>query len=250
MRLLLACLAVLTALLTPRPACAAFTITTSVKSVTVDPNGTTTAAADTTGADLLVYVVAWYDVGTAPVITDSKSNTTPTNRTTFDDVFSTTMIRTSYVLPNHVGAGHTFTASCTGCYPAIIVLVVDNNPSASFDAGNESSAPSVSTTAMPGMLTPSVNGCLVVTGLGSAIVSSPSTTVDSPFTAVSRVALGPGTNVQLDVAYSIQTTATAANPTWSDTGSSLANMEVFKPTGPGPVADVPAHGLMTMGVGE
>jgi len=102
----------------------------------------------------------------------------------------------------------------------------------------------------PGSITPSqANGMLFSCFGGNPGVTT--ITVSSPFTIPSGDSIPGDAAAQ---AYSIQTSAAAANPTWSGTGwsgseAALASMQAFKDPGGGG-GGTPFHGMSMMGVGH
>lgn len=73
-------------------------------------DGGTSAAIDTTGADLLVFAVESYSGGALPSVSDSKGNTwTPTDSFTNGEI----RVRIWWAQNATVGSGHTFTVSGT-----------------------------------------------------------------------------------------------------------------------------------------
>jgi hypothetical protein len=96
-----------------------------VSSLTATPGGSggTTAALDTSGANLLILSVSWYTINTAnpSTISDSKGNTWTalTRRNSPSGHFAH---RLWYATNPTVGTGHTFTVTASADqYPAILV---------------------------------------------------------------------------------------------------------------------------------
>lgn len=176
-------------------------------------DSTTTPSIDTTGADLLVAVCT--DLGgNALVLTDSKSNTW-TALTKKTNVIDTVIM---YVKNPTVGTGHTF-AIGSGGYPSLEVAAFSGSDLTSpFDVENGGStggAASLST----GSITPGSANELVIAGLGTeSMVGTKSITL----LAVLDQAADNGNNFGGALAYEIQTTATARNPSWSWSGSHFA----------------------------
>lgn len=176
----------------------------------------TTDAIDTTGADLIVIEVGWYTAGTTPALSDSKGNTWTglTARTQ-----GTFRVRMFYCVSPTVGSGHTFTAAGTDSYPEIGVLAVSGvNAADAFDQESAGGGASAATSVQPGSVTPDEANCLVVTGLVS---EGSSITINGGYTAISVNNTG-GANMGGGIAYLIQSSAAATNPTWSWTGSGTA----------------------------
>jgi hypothetical protein len=172
------------------------------------PNGTTTGAIDTSGANLIVLAPAYYAPGAGLAISDSKANTWTalTERGA--------RMRFYYCLNPTVGAGHTFTVSGTGVYGSMTAAAFSGAAASPFDL--ENGAASVSgTTLQPGSITPSEGNELVISAGGDAMDGTP--TPDGGFTVVARAAFSGGVCFGSHLAYLVQTSAVAANPTWTYT---------------------------------
>lgn len=174
-----------------------------------------TGVLNTSTATLLVVVSSNF-TGSA-TITDSKSNT-------WTDLSEYTAangnkVKISYVVNPTVGSGHTFTA--TGNLPGLCAMAFSGvKTSSPFDQAN--GAVTVGGTLQPGSVTPSENGELLITGVSND--TSATAAINSSFTGL----------VQVDtiaMAYKVQTTAGAENPTWSNLGggsSVAAAIATFK----------------------
>jgi len=205
----------------------AITVVASVKAQSTDNNAVTTAAIDTTGATHLFAVISEQLTGGAAP-TDSKGNTWapgPTN------VIQNPGVTSWYVKNPVVGTGHTFTGGGTTTFPSIYVIASSSTDTAeNLDQSNNGA--SAGGTVQPGSVTPTVDDEIVFTGL--AISNGPSPTIDSGFT-LAQGAASTATSYGGGVAYLIQTTAAAANPTWTSTASgNLASVvATFKPAAAG-----------------
>lgn len=174
--------------------------------------GGTTSAIDTTGADFILIAVAKYQ-STAVTISDSKSNGSPTALTEYG---SNDRVRLYYYAAPSVGSGHTFTIN--GPYPGVQIIAFSGSHASPYDQTNGAYSTNSSSQAA-GSLTPSEDNCLVVTavGLGGGSVTEQ---VDSPFSAHQYfIDVIAGTNQGCGIAYEVQTTATARNPTWTGTAT-------------------------------
>lgn len=191
----------------------------------------TTDSIDTTGADLLVAVVSYYGNTTDPVLSDSKGNTW-TGLTAREQSGVTFSNRIYYCKPTSVGSGHTFTAGPGGTsYPTISVSAFSGTKTSSvFDQESGAATAGNVTSFQPGSITPSEDGCLLVTGVST---DGTSHSINSSFNATATDKL-TGNHLGGGIAYKIQTTAAAENPMWSWTGSSskAAAMASFKPAPP------------------
>ena len=201
--------------------------------------GGTTAAVDTTGADLLVWSVGWYAAGGALSVSDSKGNVwVPlTQRGPAD--FATH--RFWYAKSPIVGTGHTFTASGAGTYAVQIVHAFSGaHLTAPFD-GVESG--NVTWPAAPpfasGSVTPSQDGALVVTGY--ACLTNPGNTGETVAPAMTTTAVGTGATGRALTGWLVQATAAAINPTWScaATAGAAVATAVFRSAGSGGVSVYP-----------
>lgn len=181
-------------------------------------NTFTTASIDTTGADLLVVFIA--DTDGTTTLSDSKSNTwTPLTTRSFSGNF----LSTYYAKNAAVGTGHTFTATGTGKAQSVAASAWSGSDlTAPFDQQN--GAGNFGTSGQPGSITPSVDGCVVITGIGHRETTG-SVTVSSPFSpALDSLVETQGHGI--GHAYEIQTTATARNPTWTWTNGKDWSIEI------------------------
>lgn len=189
----------------------------------------TTSGVDTTGADLLVAVVSYYgQTGTGdPAFSDSKSNSW-TALTARELGFNNAAVKIFYCKPTSVGSGHTFTAAATNSYPTVSVSAFSGAKATSpFDQESGTATNSASTSYQAGSITPSEDGCLLVAGVTT---DGTSHTINSSFNATATDKLSSN-RMGGGIAYKVQTTAGAENPTWSWTGSTMraAALASFKP---------------------
>lgn len=190
----------------------------------------TTAAVDTTGADLLLVGV------NSPVghnfATDSKGSGTWDNQAYVRNVVGAFEARINYLLaPSPVGAGHTFSTSPTIFYEGVSVAsfsgvaALDQAQADKWDTNSTIHPTSVAA------VTPTVDGCVVITCV--ALLDDPGTlTPPAGFTLIDGVF---PTAWGLAWAYQIQTTAAAVTPEWTSTNSirSCGITNVFAPSGGG-----------------
>jgi hypothetical protein len=176
--------------------------------------GFTTSSVDTTTANLLVAVIG--DLNTGSTISDSKSNT-------WTNIFSSSASGVGYALyyvkNASVGSGHTFTLTASGQFPALCVAAFSGaDTTAPLDqtnsllAGNNSSL-------QPGSITPAANNEVAITAVATAAATSMS--IDSSYSITDQVAFSGGTHFGAALAYIIQTSASATNPTWTSTGGNM-----------------------------
>ena len=195
-----------------------------------DTNGFTSTGIDTSGANFIVISLSC-SAGTGS-ISDSKGNTW-TQLTEYTGFFGTRSVKLFYAYNATVGTGHTFTVSgSAGLSPAISLAYYSGVESASdpLDTGKVSGASNnSSTTIAPGSLTPTTDGSLIVTGLFKNGSFSSAPTIDASFTREAYVSDTNFGHFFSAIADLIQTTAAAANPTWTISSDIvIATMAVFK----------------------
>lgn len=178
--------------------------------------GVTSGNIDTTGANLLVACVAYYqNLGS---FSDNKSNTwTAGNVNGFGgDIIS----QLFYCSPSSVGSGHNFSYSGGGTYPCLHVYAFSGAHASPFveqQGNNSASATSIS--AGSSSITPPQDGCLLVTGMCNGQTGGLTYGVDSGYNLhATQQQYSSGVHVGEAAAYLIQGTAAAVNPTW-DSGA-------------------------------
>lgn len=172
-------------------------------------NTFTSGAIDSTGATLLVVAASWSTAAGGGTLTDSKGNTW-VGLTAKVASFS---IQIYYVKNPTVGSGHTFTWTAAGAdLPTLGIMAFDETDITANADGENGSAPGVITTIQPGSVTPSVDNCVLVTALTGAGAGP---TIDSSFTVIDAEGFVGGQHSPLAIAYKVQTTAGAENPTWT-----------------------------------
>lgn len=214
MRRLLALLVVLT--LSGASLHAAIALVADTGAQSPDNNGVTTAAIDTTGATLLVAMTCYDFNGSNGAPSDSEGNTwVNLNGQNIDDL---TIALPWYVENPTTDASHTFSITGTGNYATIMVMAFSGTVLTSvFD--QENSAASISSASLAaGSITPTENNELIISGMcGNATQTTLS--VNESMTREQHFPSGatakPGA-----MAYKIQTTATAINPTWTQDSAS------------------------------
>lgn len=172
-----------------------------------------TSAFDSTGATLITVWIGSLD-GT-PTVTDNQGNTytlgTNSNSGTFHGRFAHCVSPTT-------SATHTVTVASSQD-PSIIVAWFD--ATGAFDTQSTPNTGSSVTTLSPGSVTPSADGALVLASLmhyrdAGAITSL---SIGSSYTIIVNVDSVSATRVGVALAYLIQGTAGAINPSWSWTGA-------------------------------
>lgn len=176
----------------------------------------TTSAVDTTGCTLLIAVISCFSTGGAAVFSDSKSNTW-TKLTLRDSGNTTNLI--AYAQNPTVGSGHTFSGTSGTFFGSICVSGFSGTATTSvFDQQNGATTAGATTLAT-GSVTPSANNELIIASAGSASVGQPYT-IGSGFTIA--VQDPGGSSYPSGLAYLIQTSASAINPTWTFNASAEA----------------------------
>lgn len=177
-----------------------------------DGNVSTTAGANTTGANLIVLGIPWYIGGADPVITDSKGNAWTS--LTRHDASSISSFRLFYCASPVVGTGHTFTATAAGSAPLVCMLAFSGCDTVPFDKQNGAGTSGGADVLQTGSVTPAVANSVVITGV-TWDTTGQTAAIDGGFTISDQADLLSGSNMGGAAAYLIQTTATAANPTWT-----------------------------------
>ncbi len=169
----------------------------------------TSDAIDTSTANFIVLVASTYTGGPNATISDSKMN----SYSPLTEYSSFSRCRIYYCLTPTVGGSHTFQADTTGGAPTICVAAFSGVKTASaFDVQNGATGGGVSNL-QPGSITPSEDNELLITGYAG--ISGTPLSIDLSFTISDQVAYSGGNNMLGALAYLIQTSAAAKNPTWT-----------------------------------
>ncbi len=207
----------------------------STKAGTFGSTGGTTGTVDTSGADFLVVVVNYHNsfVGATP-LSDSKGNSWTLERT---ETGGPDTVRIYWCTPgSNVGTGHTF--STTTGFSNIFAYAFSGSRTATSPYDQENGGNANAAAVATGSITPSANNCLVITGYGGF---NPGTTPSmtsggTNFTIPTGFAIPTSTSESGASSYSIQTTATAENVTWTSTGgawSAAVIVSFFEPASGG-----------------
>jgi len=199
----------------------------SAEAILASTTTVTTAAVNTTGANLIILAASYYVLaGGGPSVSDSAGNvwTALTAYGTGDRT-----MKLYYSINPVTSASHTFTFTSTNAtYPSLAMMAFSG--AAGGYGLAENGAGAVATSIATGSVTPSINNCLLVTGL-SFTDSTVNATINSAFTVAQSL---PSANkASVAAAYKVQTTAGAENPTWTQGGAASAmatSIAVFKPT--------------------
>jgi len=192
-------------------------------------NDVTSGSINTTGANLLVVSVSWYNpIDPTPTLTDSKSNTWTALTTRSGGNISNKIY---YCYGGTVGTGHTFTWSGSTIYPSINVSAWSGISASPFDvengAGTASSWASLST----GSVTPSQANTLVIAALGFENNVGGTISIGSSFTITDTVPYAGGAGEGSAMAYVVLASSSAQNPAWATSVNSIsgaAAIAVFK----------------------
>jgi hypothetical protein len=188
-----------------------------------DTNTFTSTSIDTGGANLLVLGISGYGPSGFGTVSDSKSNTwhqlTPQGSTSNNcncAIYYATVEDGSF----SVGTGHQFTYTGSLMFGNITLIAVSGAKTTSvFDQENGAVFDTSGPAEQPGSVTPSEDNELVVTVVsGNSFTSS--VTIDGGFTISDQVNNGLGAHRAAAMAYLVQTTAAAANPTWTNVENS------------------------------
>lgn len=200
-----------------------------VANAAVQGNGAiATSGINTAGADLLVIFVGAFDQSLL-VITDTYLNTW--TALTLNTGASATSGRIYYAKNASTGTSHIFTATGGSFTTLTVAAYSGSDLTAPFDVQSTGNSPGGGQV-QPGSITPSNANSLVVSGCSPADGTSGAPTVSAGFTITDSLAYLGGNAEGGAQAYQIQTTATAANPTWAwaSGGSTGAGcIAAFKP---------------------
>lgn len=214
---------------------------TSHRADSLGQNGGTSGSINSTGCDFIVLAVAT-DSGATLVASDISDNRSNTSWVLSGSSTTAGFVRIHlfYHVNPSVGSGHTFTVTKANCYAAICVAGFTGShltaPQDQSDGGGTASGTSISPATG---ITPSEPDCLVITTLGDdngGTISDPAT-----YTRTDSQAHVAFTSYGCTMAYKIQTSASAEDPSWSSTNTTglVVRVASFKSTGGGAPADPP-----------
>jgi hypothetical protein len=167
-------------------------------------------AMDTRGANLIICCVGSY-ASTSFTLTDSLGNTW-TALTTYGGSAATCKL--FYCLSPLTGSAQTF--KVTGVFaPTISIAAFSRSSSSTFDVSNGSSGSGTSIN--PGSITPSQDNEIIITGVVADNTSNSS--IDSGFTIAAQASGQVGISVGSMISYKFQTSASASNPTATNSGA-------------------------------
>lgn len=192
----------------------------------VGANGGTTGTINTTAADLLIVAVSEYTGGAGAVLTDSQSNTW--TATTFRSG-GEAGLKIYYKQAPATSASHTFTISGTLSFSVVEVLCLAGSVASPFDVENGNGDGAGGTSLSTNSITPTQDNDIIITAFSTGSNGFTYGGVTG-YTIVENIDYGAGLNEGLALAYKIQTTAGAENPTWTNSGSAVraATITAFK----------------------
>lgn len=177
--------------------------------------GGTSNSINTIGVDLIFIVVSAFTSGGALGNRSDSAGNTWTALTPSSGGEAT--IQYYYKQNPTTSATHTF--STTDAYSAIGVMCFTGSKTSPFDQQNQGSSNLNSVN--PGSITPTENNELIFTVMSTGAGGSAYTGVTG-YTIAENISYGAGTNEGMALAYKIQTTAGAENPTWTYTGTAFS----------------------------
>lgn len=204
------------------PARAAVVVVANAAAASANNITATTGAMNTTGATLLVAAATNYYLD-GSTLSDSKGNVWVPHTLCQNDADTAFGIQFFDVVSPIVGAGHTVTLTNNASFngPAVAVIALSGTTTSSPFDQSSCGTGNFTTTLQGGSITPSANNEVVLSALthiDTGVVS-----INGGFTISNQVAFAGGTNFGIALAYLVQTTATAANPTWTTTGNAAAS---------------------------
>ena len=195
-------------------------------------SGCTTSGVNTSGANLVVAVGTGCAT-TAPTISDSSSNSYSAAGS-FQGAGPGVEI--FYVSSPTTSASQTFSINaCNGSssFATLEITAWSGALSSSpLDQTNGGSTSSSVTTFQPGSITPSVSNALIIAGATTGQTASGSaSSINSGFTISDQNGFSNAVNYAGMMAYLVQSSAAAVNPTWTFPGSGPAAAAIasFKP---------------------
>jgi len=205
----------------------AIAVVSNTIKLSANDNSVTTDAIDTSGADFIAIVLTTFS-GSAGTLSDSKGNTW-TPRTYYGSA-GDARVRIYYCASAVVGSGHTFSFTETAKFPALSVIALSGVHATPYDVENGNATSVGGTTRQPGSVTPSEDNEILITGYSG--YSSALSSINSGFTLLDSGTYNTHA-MTTGLAYKIQTTAGAENPTWTSVGSNscAAAIATFKSAG-------------------
>jgi hypothetical protein len=200
---------------------------------------TSTSAIDTTGANFIIIAAGGFN-GAGSIVDGLTGCGGPCNTWTPLTVYTNTPlsvgIKLWYCVNPTVGPGHVFEYVNTGGFPALAVAAFNHILTTSpFDVQNGAIPGSGGTTVQPGSITPNHDGELIVAGVfyyGTTTLP----TINDGFSITANSVFNGGVSYAFALAYYVQTTAAAINPTWTNSQSQTGYAAAIASFQPAPAA--------------
>lgn len=174
----------------------------------------TTSAIDSSGSNLIVIFAAGF--GSLGSFSDSMGNTwTPLT----GQGGGSRNGQLAYCVNPTVGAGHTFSNS--GAFMGVCAAAFSGASATPFDSESGSAG-----VAQPGSITPAGDNEILICGLSTS--DSGTQAIDSGFTISDQRGEVGGVSVGAGLAYLIQTSGSAVNPSWTPASNARVVMAAFK----------------------
>lgn len=198
----------------------AIALVASVKGASTGSSFNTTGAPiDTTGATLLVATLTYFNVDLMAQLTDSFGNTWALLPRRFQ---TDTAARVFYCPNPIVGTGHTFAVTQNQFGSLVVAAFSGVNKLQPLDVQN--GATGTGSTLQTGSVTPTNTNSLVVAALGFRNSGATLSSIDSSFTIIDTDTTS-GT-LHGSLAYIVETSIVAKNPTWTFSGGVNACTEI------------------------
>lgn len=178
----------------------------------------TTISFNTTGANLLIAAIAW-NAGSDSGVSDLVGG----NSNSWTLAKTGVTVRLYYSIPTYTGANHVFTITnmSGGTNFAISVAAFSGaRATGTLDSQTSSNFSNPATTISPGSITPGNTDVLVVSAVDFNNSTSSPPAVDGSMTFLNGTQSGASEG--LSMAYNVQATPAAINPTWSQNGGSTS----------------------------
>lgn len=179
-------------------------------------NGGTSASVNTTGANLIWFFVTSYAGATAPTVSDSKGNTWNARTSYTAGSGDAERMQMFWCNPSSVGSGHTFTITGAGSFSTGYIQYLSGG-STSTPVDQEITGTNLASPLQAGSVTPTEDAELCV----SAYIAGSAGTINESYTLLYQDETG-GSGYSGGVAYKIQTTAAATNPSWTASGGGIS----------------------------
>jgi hypothetical protein len=211
----------------------AFTLLTSGGAAT-GSSGSTTAGLNCAGANLIVIAVVYVTAAGRPTPTDSNLNTYTFVAEATSATWSTAIFQ---CLTPAVGGSMTFAAVGGLSRAAICVQAysVGGTTSALDQTGANAGT-------APGTLTPTAAGEVIVCAIGAPRGSAPANAITAGFTVTNTEVDGTSGAQSMAMAYLIETSIVAVNPSWSGGAGTSAGTAIASWQATGGPVDTPLDG--------